>query len=111
MSPELKQLCTIVTISLPIGLIAGLFLRKRKPEWCKTYTKSYLNKKWWLLLVVLVFFGIMSVKSFVGDRQYFGLFYLAGAVLEAFALVRYGFRPLSPEMAAKIDSRVFPKKE
>jgi len=113
MSPELKQLLIITAVSLPIGLLGGLFLRKRKPEWCKNYTKSCLDKKWWLFLLGLLLFCGLSASSFHGNRPYFGWFFVAFAVLEGYALVKYGFRPLSPEIAAKIDAsdptRIFTK--
>jgi hypothetical protein len=113
MSPELKQLLIIVAVVVPIGLLGGLFLRKRKPEWCKIYTKSCLDKKWWLFLLGLLLFSGLSAKSFLGNRPYFGWIFAAFAVLEAYALVRYGFRPLAPEIATKIDAsdstRIFSK--
>lgn len=113
MSSELKQLLIIVAFSVPIGLLGGLFLRKRMPEWCKIYTKSCLDKKWWLFLLGLLLFSGLSAKSFLGNRPYFGWFFSAFALLEAYALVKYGFRPLSPEIAAKIDAsdptRIFSK--
>lgn len=113
MSPELKQLCIIVAVSAPVGLAVGLLLRKKKPDWCKSYAKSCLDRKWRLFLAGLILFIGLSVASFVGDRPYFGLFFLAFALLEAFCLAKYGFRPLTPELEAKIDAsdptRIFSK--
>jgi hypothetical protein len=113
MSPELKQLCTLLGASLPIGLLIGLFLRKTEPEWCKSYTKFCLDRKWWVFLTGLLLFITLGAISFVRNRPYFGWFFTAFALLEAYCLVKFGFRPLSPEMAAKIDAsdptRIFSK--
>ena len=115
MSPELKQLCILVALSLPVGLAVGLLLRKKKPNWCKNYTKSCLDRKWWLFLGGLILFIGLSAASFVSDRPYFGIFFLVFALLVAFCLVKYGFQSLSPELEAKIDAgdptRIFSKAE
>ena len=91
MSPELKQLCILVALSLPVGLAVGLLLRKKKPNWCKNYTKSCLDRKWWLFLGGLILFIGLSAASFVSDRPYFGIFFLGFALLEAFCLVNMAF--------------------
>ncbi|WP_234047556.1 hypothetical protein, partial [Luteolibacter pohnpeiensis] len=58
-------------------------------------------------------FAALSVMSFVTGRPYNGYLFVAFAALQAFCLMKHGFKPLSPEMESKIDAsdptKIFPK--
>lgn len=97
MNPELKQLLIMIAVCVPIGLLAGVLLRKTSPKACQSYTKFCLNRKWWFFLLGLLMFFALSVMSFVTDRSYNGYLFVAFAALQAFCPIKYGFKPLSTE--------------
>ena len=115
MDPESKRMLAIFGFCVLGGSLVGIILRKTAPDLCKSYTKSCLNRKWWLFLIGLILFSAMSVISFVTNRPYHGCILGAFALLEALCFVKYGFHHLSPEMEAKIDAsdptRIFPRKK
>lgn len=103
-SGELSELLTALLISAPIGLVIGVVLRRAKPEWCKSYAKFCLDRKWWLFAPGALFFLVLSITNFVQGRHYFGTFFLLFAFLEAYGFVKYGFHSLTPEEEAQIDA-------
>ena len=104
MSEELITLLIILATCIPLGLLLGIALRKARPTWCKSYAKSCMNRKWWLFAFgVLMFLGL-SIGSFAQGRPYFGVLFLLFVCLEAFALVMFGFKSLTPEQEAQIDA-------
>jgi ATP-dependent Clp protease protease subunit len=112
MSEDLKALLTIIAISLPVGLTIGIALRKLKPNWCKKYAKFCLNRQWKVFFLGVVLFGVISIHCFVINWFYFGIFFLLACLLEAFALINWGFKSLTPEMKKRIDesdpTKLFP---
>jgi hypothetical protein len=112
MNPELKQLLIISAICIPVGLLAAIIVRKSAPNFCKNYAKSCVDKKWWLFLFGLLFFLGLSVMAFATSRPYHGCLFIAFALLQLYSLLKFGFRPISPEMEAAIDAsdptRIFP---
>lgn len=104
MNPELKKLLILLAIGASIGSVIGLAVRKNKPEWCRGFIKFSYNRNWKLFLTALIVLTAMAVISFSQGRPYFGALFAVFAVLEGYALLRYGFRPISPEMEAKMDA-------
>ncbi len=86
------------------GLAIGVFLRKVHSESCKAYAKFSLNGQWKLFLFGVLFFLALSVMSFgLGDTRQ-GVLFLLFVGLELYALVRYGFKELTPAQEARIDA-------
>ena len=104
MTEEFKMLVIILVICIPIGLFIGIAIRKSRPMWCKSYVKFVLNGRWWLFAYGLILFIGLSIMSFVQNRPYFGTLFVLFALLEALALFRFGFKKLTPEQAARIDT-------
>lgn len=103
MSDELRALLLILAVSVAVGLAAGIALRKLRPEWCKTYAKFSLNRQWKLFAFGTVLFAVLGVLSFAQGRPYFGAFFVTFCGLELYAILRFGFKPLPPEMEKRIN--------
>jgi hypothetical protein len=54
----------MIGIGVPVGVVMGVAGRKLKPDWCKSYNKSY-HRKWWLFLMGFVFFGFLSYSEYL----------------------------------------------
>ena len=104
MAAELCLLLIIVAISTPIGVLAGIATRKIRPNWCKSWTKYCLNGKWWIFAFGIVLFLGCSIMSFVQGHPYFGIFFALFIPLETFALIKHGFKSLTPEQETAIDA-------
>jgi len=76
----------LLAISVPIGLVSGLILRKWTPKWCLAYSK-FSRGKTWLFLVGAVYFGCWSLRSYADEKPYFGTFFAIAAVLQVLAWV------------------------
>ena len=103
MTDELKTLLTILAVSLPVGLVIGILLRKLAPGVCKRYAKSCRNKQWPLFTFGAILFAILAVGSFLKNSPYFGAFFTAFSLFELFCLFAFGFRRLTPEEEKQID--------
>ena len=103
-SGELSEPLTALLISVPIGFIIAVVLRKAKPEWCKSYAKICLDRKWWLFAPGALFFLVLSTINFVQGRYYFGTLFMLLACLQVYSLVKHGFHSLTPEEEAQIDA-------
>lgn len=103
MTNELTTLVTIVSISVPIGLAVGMVCRKRFPAGVKRWAKYCMGARWGLFTFGALFFGGMAALSFWAGNPYFGWFFLGFAVLEIWALISSGFKPLSKELEQRID--------
>src|SRR4051812_13139065 len=103
MSENLRELLWIIVIGPIVGVSAGIAIRKVRPNWCKSYTKFAMHKKWYLFLAGFLMFGCLAYNSFseqdIPSAAYFGVF----AAAHLLSFFWFGFKPLSPEMRKKID--------
>ena len=104
MNEELKGLLIILAVSLPVGAIVGIYLRKKKPGWCKSASKHALRIKWWFYALAALMFLAMAVLMFLQDRPYHVAFFLLFVCLEVYAMIRTRFVKLTPEIEAQIDA-------
>lgn len=104
MSEEFRHLLIIVAVCVPTGLALGIAIRKTRPNWCKSYARFCMNRKWWLFAFGIVMFLGASIMTFASGRRYHAALFLLFACLNVFALVRYGFKRLTPEQEAQIDA-------
>ena len=104
MNEELTRLLIVLAVSVPAGLIVAVFLRKKKPGWCKSAAKRSLNRKWWFFALAALMFLGMAILEFFLHHPYFAVFFLFFACLQLYALIRHGFKELTPEMEARIDA-------
>ncbi len=93
----------MLLVAIPVGIIAGVALRKLKPEWCKNYAKFSMHRKWWLFLLGFVLFVVMAYRSFASDDIPYGIYFSLFALFELVVVFKYGFKPLTPEMREKIE--------
>jgi len=103
MSDDLRALLLILAVAVPVGLAAGIALRKLRPEWCKRYAKFSLNRRWKLFAFGTILFAVLGVLSFAQGRPYFGACLVSFSGLELYALFRFGFKPLPPDMEKRIN--------
>lgn len=103
MNEDLIELGKIVGIAAPMGLLLGIVLRKRFPEWCKSWTKFCLDKKWKLFLFGTLLFSGLAAMSFSMGHPYFGWFFVGFTLLEFWALFAFGSKSISEDQAASID--------
>ena len=103
MTDELKTLFTTLAVSLPVGLLIGIVLRKFTPGGCKRYAKLCRNKQWPVFTFGAILFAVLAVGSFLKTNPYFGAFFTAFCLLELFCLFAFGFRRLTPEDENQID--------
>lgn len=103
MSEELRTLLVLLAVAIPIGLAVGIGLRKLRPDLCKRYAKFCLGGQWKLFAFGFLLFGFLAAMSFMTGRAYFGALFIAFSGLQLFALLTYGFKPLTPAMEERID--------
>lgn len=103
MTDELKTLLTTLGIGASVGLVIGILLRKFTPGFCKRYAKFCSNRKWPIFSFGAVLFAVLSIDSFLNNRNYFGLFYTVFCLFELYCLFVYGFKRLTPEQERRID--------
>lgn len=104
MNEELKGLLIILAVCAPLGLIVAVFLRKKKPEWCKSAAKSTLRLKWWFYALGALMFLVMAIIMYLKDRPYHVAFFLLFVCLEVYATIRSRRIRLTPEIEAQIDA-------
>jgi hypothetical protein len=104
MNEELKVLLIILAVALPVGAIVGIYLRKKKPEWCKSALKSTLRLKWWFYALAALMFLVMAILMYLKDRPYHVAFFLLFVCLEVYAMIRSRHTRLTPEIEAQIDA-------
>jgi len=104
MDEDLKVILIILALALPVGAIVGIYLRKKKPEWCKSALKSALRLKWWFYALAALMFLVMAILMYLKDRPYHVAFFLFFVCLEVYAMIRSRHTRLTPEIEAKIDA-------
>ncbi len=104
MDSELKSLLWMVTVSLPVGLIAGAVLRWRRPDWCKRFAKHSLRIGWRTYALHTTLFTVAGLCALAMGHPYFSIFFFCFAGMQIFDLLRYGLRPIDPKMEERIDA-------
>jgi hypothetical protein len=65
MNANLRELLLLVGSGAVVGAVAGLAIRKFRPEWRMSYSKIVNHpKSWWALLVGFLFFGFIAYGLF-----------------------------------------------
>ena len=103
MPDDLKTALIYLAVAFPLGLIFGIVIRKKRPQWCKDYAKFCLDRKWWLYLFGILIFGAAGLSCYLNGKPYLALIYLAGFVLNLYCMLRYGFRSPTEEQLQKIE--------
>ena len=104
MNDELKSLLIILAVCAPLGLIVAVFLRKKKPEWCKSAAKSTLRLKWWFYALGALMFLVMAILMYLKDLPYHVALFLLFVCLQVYAMIRSRHTRLTPEIEARIDA-------
>ena len=97
------EILTILLISIPIGLVIGIYTRKKSPTFCKSYTKFCLNKKWWIFLLGLIMFTVFAINSFNHGQNNYGYYFSIMALFQLFTLIFLGFKGITPEQEEAIN--------
>jgi len=97
MTDELKTLLMILAVSLPVGILTGILLRKLAPDSCNRYARFSRNRQWPLFTLAAILFAVAAAGSFLIGKPYFGAFFTTFCLLELFALFAFGFKRLTPE--------------
>ena len=104
MDGELALLLILIAASIPIGLLTGIALRKKRPALCKAWVKWCIKVPRWFYAGALVTFAGMSFVQFAAGRRYFGVFLLLFGCVEAYALVRPRSEGKTAELEARLDA-------
>lgn len=103
MDSELREFLWVLLISLLAGSLAGLVVGWLRPNWSKAWMKFCLNGQWKLFTLGMLFFGSGAIWCWIEGSVYFAGLNLVMCLLELVALLRYGFKPLTPGLARQID--------
>ena len=104
MNEELHTLLTNVAIGALIGTVVGVVMRYVKPEWARRWQKFVLNRQWKLFTAAAILFGVGAIILWHEGQVYTATTSTLLCILELVALVKYGFKPLTPEMERMIDA-------
>ncbi len=103
MGNDLRMLLVEIGVGLAIGLVVGFALR-RKPEWCRSWTKFVLDGQWKVFAAGAALFGGAAVWCWLSGMRSHAIASAVMCLVEVFALFWYGFKRLTPEMERKIDA-------
>ena len=103
MSEDLISLMKEVGTGVVIGTVIGVLLRQR-PDWCRSWAKFVLNGQWKLFALGAVLFGGGAISFWWAEMNAHAIASGLMCLLELYAMFRYGFARLTPEMERHIDA-------
>ena len=86
-----------------VTLPGAIYLRKFKPNICKTATKEAYRLNWKIFALGAVMFGVISVINFIIKEYFNGVFFLCFCVLQIIGLIQYRYRRPLGEIEKAID--------
>lgn len=92
-----------LVVGLPISLFLKRFIRQT-PEFAKMWVKYFYNGKWWFYLLGFFLFLVYAWTLIDAELYVFAGLIAIMAVVELYAMLRYGFKRLTPEQIARIDA-------
>ncbi len=104
MDHELATLLTMLAVAVPVGLVVGVVIVLRRPQWCRSYAKFVRNRRWPIFLAGIVVFALAALFNLQGGQYYFAACSAAMFLLEVYCFFARGFKRLTPEEEARIDS-------
>ena len=105
MSEDLISLMKEVGMGVVIGTVIGVLLRRRL-DWCRSWTRFVLDGQWKLFAFGAVLFGSGAIGFWWAEMNAHAIASGLMCILELFAMFRYGFTRLTPEMESQIDASI-----
>jgi hypothetical protein len=104
MDTELLIFLLQLGIGVLFGTLVGLSVQKLRPNWQRRWQKFVLNRQWKLFAFGAILFGTGAVVAWLDGNIPYAVLNSLLFLLELFALFRYGFKSLTPEMEQMIDT-------
>ena len=104
MDAELRMFLLELGVGVLFGTLVGLSVRKLRPDWQRRWQKFVLNRQWKLFTFGAILFGTGTVVAWLDGNIPYAVLNALLFLLEIFALFRYGFKSLTPEMEQMIDA-------
>jgi hypothetical protein len=103
MDAELRMFLLELGIGVLFGTLVGLSVRRLRPDWQRRWQKFVLNRQWKLFTFGAILFGSGTVVAWLDGNIPYAVLSALLFLFEIFALFRYGFKALTPEMEQMID--------